>query len=181
VTTGQDRADSVSQCRVQFSHDLSGELRVQTGYETERGSDERQYCAPGIDLPICGFCRSKYGEYPEYHTSADDFNVLTASGLAGSFETMKAIIDAFEMGIYPRALVLGEPQLGKRGLYPTLSQKGQMASIRSRMNFLAYADGLTNIFEICEIISVPLETLVQEAIILKEHGLIELDHSPEQG
>lgn len=162
---GDDRA--YSHVKSRFGNNISdkalqsallGKEDVKQYSFLERGSDERQYCAPGIDLPICGFCRSKYGEYPEYHTSADDFNVVTASGLAGSFETMKAIIDAFEMGIYPKAVVMGEPQLGKRGLYPTLSQKGQANSIRTRMNFLAYADGVTNIFEICEIISAPLET-----------------------
>ena len=72
----------------------------------ERGSDERQYCAPGLDLPLCGFSRSKYGEYPEYHTSADNFNVVTAEGLDSSFELMRLIIDAFELGIFPTNTVI---------------------------------------------------------------------------
>ena len=87
----------------------------------ERGSDERQYCSPGIELPICGFCKSKYGKYPEYHTDKDNFDVVTQKGLEDSFKVMKNIIDAFEVGIFPKTLVLGEPQLSKRKLYPTRS------------------------------------------------------------
>jgi len=109
----------------------------------DRGSDERQYCAPGVDLPVAGFCRSKYGEYPEYHTSADNFDVVTEEGLAGSYAVMTAIIRAFEIGLYPKVRVLGEPQLGKRDLYPTTSQKGSHSDIRTRMNVLAYSDGPT--------------------------------------
>ena len=77
-----------------------------------RGSDERQYCAPGVDLPVSAFLRSK--TYPEYHTSKDDFNLVTEKGLNGSFEVMKNIIDAFETGLYPKFKNYCEPQLGKQ-------------------------------------------------------------------
>ena len=56
----------------------------------DRGSDERQYCAPGIDLPVCCFSRSR-GEYPEYHTHKDNFNVVTQKGLEGSFNVVKKL------------------------------------------------------------------------------------------
>ena len=65
-----------------------------------RGSDERQYCAPGVDLPVSSFLRSK--TYPEYHTSKDDFSLVTEKGLNESFQVMKNIIDAFETGLYPK-------------------------------------------------------------------------------
>lgn len=152
---------------------LRGLENVKTYTFLSRGSDERQYCAPGIDLPLCTFCRSKYGEYPEYHTDADNFDLVTAKGLAGSFDVMKAIIDAFEMDEYPSVCVLGEPQLGKRGLYPTLSMKDSAASVATRMNFLAYADGKTSLFDISEIIRQPLNIVLDEYKFLKDAGLVE--------
>jgi len=138
----------------------------------ERGSDERQYCAPGVDLPICGFSRSKYGEYPEYHTSADNFDVVTESGLNGSFDVMKSIIDSFELGLFPKNNIKCEPQLGKRNLYPTISQKGGNSDLNTRMDFLAYSDGNHSLFDISIIIKKNLGLVVSEAILLKNNNLI---------
>ena len=141
----------------------------------QRGSDERQYCAPGIDLPLCTFSRSKFGEYPEYHTSKDDFSVVTKKGLYGSFLVMKKIIDAFEVGLYPQVKVLGEPQLGKRNLYPTSSFKfgnKDPLPIETRMNVIAYCDSLHNVFQISKKINADLEKVTEELQILKEAKLI---------
>jgi len=140
----------------------------------ERGSDERQYCSPGVDLPICGFARTKYGKYPEYHTSADNFDVVTEKGLNGSFDVISSIIDAFEIGLFPQNTIKCEPQLGKRNLYPTISQKGGYVDVNTRMDFLAYADGNHSLFDISKKIDKNLSLIILEAKILKEHGLIEL-------
>jgi aminopeptidase-like protein len=140
----------------------------------ERGSDERQYSAPGVDLPVCSFCRSKWGTYPEYHTDADNFDLVTQAGLEGAFSVMTNLIDAFECGLHPRTTVLGEPQLGKRGLYPTLSQKGSYADIRTRMDVIAYSDGTNSLFEIANLIDRPLKEVVSEVRILKDHGILEI-------
>ena len=139
----------------------------------ERGSDERQYCSPGVDLPFCGFCRTKYGEYSEYHTSEDNFDVVTKEGLDGSFDVMKTIIDAFETNLFPKINVKCEPQLGKRGLRPVISQKGFLGDINTRADFIAYADGNHSIFDISNIINKNLKLVISEAITLGHFGLLD--------
>lgn len=157
---------------------LAGLENVKRYSFLERASDERQYCAPGVDLPVAGFCRSKYGEFPEYHTSADNFDVVTEKGLAGSYEVMTTIIKAFEFGLYPKVRVLGEPQLGKRGLFPATSQKGSYSPVRTRMNVLAYADGQHDIFDIALKVLAPLGEVISELHILKNNDLVEIRDSP---
>jgi aminopeptidase-like protein len=139
----------------------------------ERGSDERQYCAPGVDLPLCGFSRTKYGKYPEYHTSADNFDVVTAEGLNGALDIMKAIVDAFEIMLFPKINVKCEPQLGRRGLRPNVSQKGFRGDINTRSDFIAYADGMNSIFDISNKINKNVKHLIEEVRILDKQGLLD--------
>ena len=138
-----------------------------------RGSDERQYNAPGVELPVCAVCRSKYGEYPEYHTSADDLTVISEEGLQGTFELMKKCIMVLEHNNYYKVNCLCEPQLGKRGLYPTVSKKGSYESIYAMTNFLTYADGKNDLIDISNIINVPVEQLIEIVDKLKQNGLID--------
>ena len=138
----------------------------------ERGSDERQYNAPGIDLPICGLCRTKYGEYPEYHTSADDLSVISPKGFEGCFDIVTKCINILEHNKYYKINVLCEPQLGKRGLYPTISQKGSYDAIRNMTNFIAYADGRNTLLEIAEIIHADALELIDIANKMCENGLM---------
>jgi aminopeptidase-like protein len=97
---------------------------------------------------------------------------VTAKGLQGSFEVITQIISAFETSLFPMCTVLGEPQLGKRGLYPTISQKGTYQSVQLRKNTLAYSDGQTNVFELATKIKEPLKPLVDELRLLMSYGLI---------
>jgi aminopeptidase-like protein len=157
---------------------LIGKPNVKHYSFLERGSDERQYCAPGIDLPVAGFCRTKYHEYPEYHTSADDFGVVTEDGLQGSFEVMTSIIQAMEMGLYPKVRVMGEPQLGARGLYPTVSKKGVYSEVATRMNVLAYSDGNHSLFDLAHKLDVPLKEVLTEVGVLLDADLLETSDSP---
>lgn len=141
----------------------------------DRGSDERQYCAPDIDLPIATIMRSKYGQYPEYHTSLDDLSLVTPEGLEGGFNALQQAIVAVEHNVRLKTTVLGEPQLGKRGLYPTLSTKESGEQVRAMMDLISYCDGRHDLIEIAELIGEPMGMLVEILKPLVAHGLIETD------
>ncbi len=138
----------------------------------KRGSDERQYNAPGIDLPVVSFCRTKYGEYPQYHTSADNMDYISPEGFQGSYEVMTKVIRALECNRKYKVKVLCEPQLGKRGLYPTVSRKGQYDKVYGITTFLAYADGKNDMIAISDRIGYPVDMLIDIAEKLMENDLI---------
>jgi aminopeptidase-like protein len=138
----------------------------------DRGSDERQYCAPGVNLPVASVIRSKYGTYPEYHTSLDDLTLATSSGLQGAYEVLCKCVECLEADEVLAVSVLCEPQLGKRGLYPTLSTKQSGAQVRTMMNLIAYCDGTHTLLEIAERINVPMWDLIPIVEKLKSQGLL---------
>lgn len=146
----------------------------------DRGSDERQYCSPGIDLPVCSIMRTKYGRYPEYHTSLDDLSLVTPTGLFGGYEVLAKAIECLEMDELLSSTVLCEPQLGKRGLYPTISTKSSGSQVRDMMNFLAYCDGSSSSLEIAEKINTPLWELKETIEKLKDEGVLKtVEATPE--
>ena len=139
----------------------------------DRGSDERQYCAPGIDLPIASILRTKYGRYPEYHTSLDNLeNVVTPKGLDGGYWAIRKAIEAIERNKKYKITVLCEPQMGKRGLYPTLSTKGTNKEVLLMMNFISFCDGQTSLLEIAESLNLPIWELYELVNKLESHSLI---------
>ena len=137
-----------------------------------RGSDERQYNAPGIDLPVCSVCRSKYGTYPEYHTSADDLSFVTSQGLFGSYELMIKCIEALEHNEKYKVKVLCEPQLGRRNMYPTVSQKGSYDGVKTMTDFITFCDGTNDLIAISDLIGVDVLTLLPVIEQLKEAEII---------
>ena len=141
-----------------------------------RGGDERQYCSPGVDLPIATIIRTKYGTYKEYHTSLDDLkSVVTPKGLDGGYNLLKKALGALENNYYYKNTLLCEPQMSKRGLYPNIGKKKHVSQdIRNMMNALSYCDGSNSLIDISEKLSLPywkilplMETLIKEKIIKK--------------
>ena len=181
---GDDRAYSIVSSRNENTisdYALEAALIGKKNYKKysylDRGSDERQYCAPGVDLPLATFCRTKFGEYYEYHTSADNFDVVNSKGLQGSFNVIKNIIDSFEIGLKPKNKIICEPFMQNKKLYPKFSKKEDYKTINSRMNtmnVLFYADGKNTIFDICKIVDRSLESVLNELVVLKDNKLIKL-------
>jgi len=166
--SGETLADRIAR------HVLGHHAPNYVGYDfLQRGSDERQYCSPGVDLPVASIMRTKYGEYPEYHTSLDDLSVISQSGLDGALWALQKCIDGIENNRKWRSTVQGEPQLGKRGLYPTIGNNTLQTNVRDMMNFLAYADGASDLISIADRIKVPISSLFEMVDRLRKEGLIE--------
>ncbi len=138
----------------------------------DRGSDERQYCSPGVDLPVVSIMRSGYNGYSEYHTSLDDLTLISPAGLAGGFTAIRKCIELLEHNRVYRVTMLCEPHLGVRGFYPTLGTKDVVYSVRSVSNVLAYADGTRDLVDVATRIGVSAEEVVEIAERLSEAGLL---------
>jgi aminopeptidase-like protein len=138
----------------------------------KRASDERQFNSPGIDLKITSIFRTKYGEFPEYHTSLDNFNVVTLKGIKGGYNVAKKSIIILLNKIIPKNKILCEPQMGKRGLYPTLSTKEKKSTTNNYMNFLQYADGNNSIERISKKINLGLNLTKKIFLKLKSNNLV---------
>lgn len=138
----------------------------------ERQSDERQYGSVLIDLPFVALSRTKYGCYDEYHTSLDDFSVVTAAGLEGGFNMVAQCITALEANRTLVATTPCEPQLGKRGLYPTLGGGKVSTSVEVLLNVLEYCDGSEDLLAVAARCNISITQAAQAANVLESHGLL---------
>jgi len=144
----------------------------------DRGSDERQYCSPHVDLPVASVMRTKYGMYPEYHTSGDDLDLISPKGLDGALKIYKAIIRVLENNGYYTVTTFCEPQLGKRGLNPTISTKDSWAVVRDLRNVIAYCDGTLDLINLADIVGVTADQVIELIQPLLTQGLVKRLEAP---
>lgn len=139
------------------------------------GSDERQYCSPGFDLPVGVIARSIYGSYPEYHTSLDNRDFISFASLVASVDACLAVLGTLDANAtYRRTQPCGEPQLGRYGLYPSLGgpavRDEPLTALRWLLNL---ADGSHDQLAIAERSGVSLAALDSAARQCLLAGLIE--------
>ena len=139
----------------------------------DRGSDERQYCSPGVDLPIASIMRTKYGEYEQYHTSLDNLDFISDKGLYGAFKALTLSIICIENNKVYKYTNLCEPQLGRRGLRSNVGAINNMTQFNKDVtNVLAYADGKKDLISIAIETDRPLWELIIVVEKLVEHNLL---------
>jgi aminopeptidase-like protein len=141
---------------------------------TPYGYDERQFCSPGINLPVGCFMRTPNGRYPEYHTSADDLTFVSPSALGESLLVLLRIIQVFEdnacyVNLNPKC----EPQLGRRGLYREMGgAKHAAAREMAILWILNLSDGQHDLLDVAFRSGIPFDQISQAAILLREAGLL---------
>jgi len=138
------------------------------------GSDERQYCSPGFDLPVGSLMRTRYNKYATYHTSGDNKDYISFESMEKSILKYLEIINVLENNFYYKnTLPNCEPQLGKRGLYPTLgSQKSTTAFVDAMLWILNLSDGTNDLITISEKSNFSFKELIPVVNKLLENGLI---------
>lgn len=144
---------------------------------TPYGYDERQYCSPGFNLAVGSLTRTPYGEYPEYHTSADDPDLVKPEKMA---DTLRRYLETFEVLEGNRAFVnlapMCEPQLGKRGLYGSIGGQSHAAATQMAMLWvLNLSDGTRSLLEVAERARLPFAEVHRAAVALEGAGLLRAD------
>ena len=137
------------------------------------GYDERQYCSPGFDLPVGCLMRTPHGQFPEYHTSADDLDLVRPAALADSLaicERIAAVLEANRTCVSRNPK--GEPQLGRRGLYGLLGGTGRSDAELAMLWILNLADGRHDLLAVAERSGLPFDVVAETAALLAEHDLV---------
>ncbi|CAN5881815.1 DUF4910 domain-containing protein [soil metagenome] len=138
------------------------------------GSDERQYCSPGFNLPVGSLMRTMYQQFKEYHTSLDNKSFISFSAMEETVETYFNIAKLHELNKkYVNAVPYCEPQLGKRGLYPAVGgQKSRTEELSMRLHLLSWADGEHDLISIAELFGKPALEFEQTIRVLVENNLL---------
>jgi aminopeptidase-like protein len=137
------------------------------------GWDERQFNSPGFDLPVGSLSRSREGEYREYHSSADDLDFVRPASLEGALQAVLEILDVLESDrLYVNLAPKGEPQLGKRGLYPTVGGPAAEREQLALLWVLNQSDGSRSLLDIAQRSGLPFSDLRAAAERLHTAGLL---------
>ena len=140
---------------------------------TPWGYDERQYCSPGFDLPVGCLMRTPHGRFPEYHTSADDLGFVHPAALEDSLEICHAILEVLEHnGTYLNLSPKGEPQLGRRGLYPGTGGAARGTEELALLWVLNLSDGRHTLLDIAERSRLSMDAVHRAAEALLSRGLL---------
>ena len=140
------------------------------------GYDERQYCSLGFNMPVGCFMRSPNGGYAEYHTSADNLDLVKPEALTDSLQKLKQIVEVIEGDIMCRNLnPRGEPQLGRRGLYRPIGGEADAGTFdqMTLLWVLNLADGRHSLFDIAERSKLPFSSIRAAADALMSKELLE--------
>lgn len=138
------------------------------------GYDERQYCSPGFNLPVGCFMRTPHGQYPEYHSSADNFDLIRSESLSRSYADCLQIFELLEGNrVYVSQNPRCEPQLGRRGLYRAVAgqQENQFREL-ALLWVLNMSDGRHALLDIADRANLPFGQIQSAAEALIEAGLL---------
>ena len=141
------------------------------------GGDERQFCSPGFDLPVGALTRTPHGLFPEYHSSADDLDLIDAESLGDSLAATLEILDVLDGDrTYVSRNPYGEPQLGRRGLYREVSSgapREEESFQRALLWVLNLADGGHSLLDVAERAGLPFAVVADAASALLDVDLLE--------
>jgi len=157
-----------------FAHVLKHAGEHQIVDFTPYGYDERQFCSPGFDLPVGCLMRTPHGEFPEYHTSADDLAFVKPEALADSLAKLLAVLDVLENNrSYLSENPKGEPQLGRRGIYRAMAERADGSAREMALLWvLNQSDGKHSLLDIADRSGYPFESIREAASLLLEHRLL---------
>ena len=153
-------------------------------FDPTGGSDERQYCSPGFNLPFGQLARTVYGQYAGYHNSMDTKEFMGVRSLVESINEIEAILQSMEMGSrYINLKPYGEPQLGIRGLYPNLNSAATWTQshdtlidarefLNRLLTVLSYCDGEHDMMQIAARCGCSLRGLYDVVQKLEAAGLL---------
>jgi aminopeptidase-like protein len=158
------------------------QVLTHSGHEFQRldfaphGYDERQYCSPGINLPVGCFMRTPNGSYPEYHTSADDLSLISPFALGETLAQLLRVIQVLEQNRrYTNLNSKCEPQLGRRGLYRQIGGMQDRTGVEDAMFWvLNFSDGDHDLLDIAVRSGIEFQGISKAAELLREVGLLKL-------